>query len=145
MKRLLILSCSNTKKKSKDLLPAIERYDGINYRVIKKLQREGNFPDELDIGIISAKYGFLTPDIPIEYYDQKMTRKRALELQPEVSSELNEFLQNNGYSKIFVNLGKEYRLLLNGFDNAVSADYAEGSIGQKASQMKKWILSLNSK
>jgi len=127
-------------------LPAIERYDGINYRVIKKLQREGNFPDDLDIGIISAKYGFLTSDIPIDYYNQKMTKERAFELESRVSTEVNEFLQNNGYSKIFINLGKEYRLALNGFDEALPSNmeiiYAKGAIGQKASQMKEWLLSL---
>ena len=143
----MILSCSNAKKKSKGSLPAIERYDGINYRIIKKLQREGNFPADLDVVIISAKYGFLTPDIPIEYYDQKMTKERALELQSKVSSKLNEFLQNNGYSEIFVNLGKKYKLALNGFYETVPQNTkiidAEGGIGQKASRMKKWILNLN--
>jgi hypothetical protein len=29
-------------------LPAIERYDGVNFRILKKLQRKQNFPHDLN-------------------------------------------------------------------------------------------------
>ena len=54
---LLILSCSQRKRKDPGFLPAIERYDGVNFRVIKKLGRQSRLLKNLDILIISAKYG----------------------------------------------------------------------------------------
>lgn len=54
-KYLLILSCSKTKKNI-DRTPAIELYDGMYYKVLKK-----NYPTNanLDILILSAKYGLI--------------------------------------------------------------------------------------
>jgi hypothetical protein len=49
MSRLLILACSARKRLDKSALPAIERYDGVNFRVLKKLQREQNFPNDLNV------------------------------------------------------------------------------------------------
>ncbi len=34
--RLLILACSATKREGKTALPAIELYDGVNFRVLRK-------------------------------------------------------------------------------------------------------------
>ena len=53
---LLILACSQRKLDNKELLPAIERYDGGSYRVIRKAQREKCNLDNIEILILSAKY-----------------------------------------------------------------------------------------
>ena len=143
MANLLILSCSDRKVKGTIPMPALERYDGVNYRVIKKLKRDGKFPKDLDIVIISARYGFLEPDDLIEYYDQNMTEERALELRPDVLASLEEFLKDRNYEEIFVNLGKTYLLALNGFKKFLSDKtkviYAEGGIGQKMKKMEEWL------
>jgi cytoplasmic iron level regulating protein YaaA (DUF328/UPF0246 family) len=65
MPRLLILACSARKRLDRSALPAIERYDGVNFRILKKLQREHAFPHDLDVLILSAKYGLLSPETPI--------------------------------------------------------------------------------
>jgi cytoplasmic iron level regulating protein YaaA (DUF328/UPF0246 family) len=80
MPRLLILACSARKRLDRSALPAIERYDGVNFRILKKLQREHAFPHDLDVLILSAKYGLLRPETPIEAYNLKMTEARAAEL-----------------------------------------------------------------
>ncbi len=49
MSRLLILACSARKRLETRALPAIERYDGVNFRVLKTLQREQNFPNDLNV------------------------------------------------------------------------------------------------
>jgi hypothetical protein len=49
MPRLLILACSARKRLDKSALPAIERYDSVNFRILKKLQREQNFPNDLNV------------------------------------------------------------------------------------------------
>jgi len=41
---------------------------------MNKIKRENRFSKSLDIIIISAKYGFLRPNDPIEYYDLGWTK-----------------------------------------------------------------------
>jgi hypothetical protein len=143
MKRyLLILSCSQRKRRDPGLLPAIERYDGVNFRVLRKLRREDAWPDNLEVLIVSAKYGLLKENDDIEYYEQKMTGERAIELQDSVGGKLGAIVRDKGYQEIFVNLGKGYLPVLG--DCEALADmkvvYASGGIGHKMAQMRKWIL-----
>jgi hypothetical protein len=56
---LLILGCSQRKRPDSGLLPAIERYDGVNFRILQKAKREEYLPENLDILILSAKYGLI--------------------------------------------------------------------------------------
>ena len=76
---LMIISRSDKKNIQPGLLPAIQRYKGAWYGVINKLKREWNLPDNLDILIISAKYGLINSEMQIENYDQKMDYTRARE------------------------------------------------------------------
>jgi hypothetical protein len=66
--RLLILSCSQRKRPDAILLPALERYDGPMFRVLRKFLRE-NPSKELhpDVYILSAQFGLISADqlIPI--------------------------------------------------------------------------------
>lgn len=53
--RLLILSCSQRKRSTSNLLPAIERYDGPAFQVLRKFLRE--FPleaESLDVYILKV-------------------------------------------------------------------------------------------
>ena len=109
---LLILACSQRKRPDAGLLPALERYDGVNFRVIHKAEREGYLPENLDILILSAQYGVIEADTLIENYDLKMTKQRAKELQTEVSKSLDNFLTKTAYDEICVNLGKTYLIAL---------------------------------
>lgn len=77
---LLIISCSQRKRSDSGLLPAVEWYDGVNFRVIRKAQREGYWPKNLDLLILSAKHGLLKPDVLLEDYDLRMTRERAFSI-----------------------------------------------------------------
>jgi hypothetical protein len=97
----------------------------------------------LDVLILSAKYGLLTADTPIEKYDQRMTQERALQLQRIVAEELDDRLTSIRYDEVFVNLGQMYQVAL-----ALSLElpclgarvhYARGGIGEKMAQMKRWL------
>lgn len=143
MKRyLLILSCSQRKRRDPGLLPAIERYDGVNFRVLRKLKREDVWLDNLDVLIISAKYGLLKDSDDIEYYEQKMTRERAIELQDSVNRKLCAILRDKEYQEIFVNLGKSYLPVLGNGEALADRKviYASGGIGRKMAQMREWIV-----
>ena len=147
MTRLLIIGCSASKRPDPVPLLAGERYTGMFYRVIAKTRREGQWPSDLHVAIISAKYGFLLEESPgVECYDQKMDRKRALELQEEVGRTLDEFLQRVPCQEVFIALGAPYRLtlvrslILEKLENEGNIHFCITSgIGKMLHQTKNWI------
>jgi Arc/MetJ-type ribon-helix-helix transcriptional regulator len=81
--RLLILSCSARKRRSPATpIAAIERYDGVWYRVLRawlRLHGDGR----LEIIIISAKYGVITGNDEVEWYDEVITPGALLSTGPK--------------------------------------------------------------
>lgn len=140
----LIISCSKSKNKFLDEGRAIDIYTGINYKTIKKLGRENKLPKNLDILIISAKYGLINSNTIIRRYELKMTKNIALKLQSETIHKLKELFSKKQYDEIFVNLGREYMFSIKGFEQFLLNDtkiiYAKGGIGQRLSQMRIWLL-----
>ena len=144
-RKLLLIACSSRKVRTKGLLPAIERYDGVTYRVIRKAMREGYFPPNVEIKILSAKFGLIDSETRIPYYDRRMDKERAIEIRPQVLDNLEKVFQGNEYSDVFVNMGKTYLLATNGWHDMVRHNVrvisARGGIGSKAKHMKQWLLS----
>ena len=137
---LLILSCSKQKKRLSEV-SAIELYDGPFYRMVRK-----SGLTNLDIFIISAKYGLISAYDTISYYNQVMSVQRAKELAEGVKLKLERALENNGYGEIFINLGKTYALALENSKKVLS-DYnvywARGQIGERLNQLKRWLSKIN--
>ena len=115
-KSLLIISCSGRKDKTPELIPALMRYKGPLYTTLHKASRERRFPKSLDILIVSAKYGLLKSDEPIEDYDQRIDDNRAKELRPSIQKKFEAFLDGKDYDQLFNGLWKDYQALLEGFD-----------------------------
>jgi cytoplasmic iron level regulating protein YaaA (DUF328/UPF0246 family) len=89
-------------------LPAIKGYDGKIFLTLRKALREG-LGHNVDVLIISAKYGLLRATDEISYYEERMTKQKAHELKDRVLSKLKLLVTNGGnYRKIFVMLGKDY-------------------------------------
>lgn len=141
---LLIMACSQRKCVTPGVLPALQRYDGVYFRVLRKVRRECYWPAKLDVLIVSAKYGLVEADTPIAHYDVRMTRERATYLRPLVVPVLAERIASRAYTEIFLNMGKTYHTAINGWDVSLTRDitivYAKGGIGRKASQMRTWLL-----
>jgi len=140
---LLIISCSKRKASlPKVRVPAIDLYDGPFYRIIRKAFREHGRPDNLDIMILSAKYGLITHNEIIANYDQKMTISRAKVLSSPVRVRLADTLKENRYEKVLINLGKLYMLALDGSRDLLD-EYnvccASGRIGERIKQLKEWL------
>lgn len=140
MQRLLILSCSQRKSPDEGLLPAVERYDGPAYRVLRKYLREA--PQSVDSYVLSARYGFTRSTEPLPAYDDRITPERALALRPSVSRGISEVLANNLYARVFLFLGPAYVQVLE--DSLFTADnfavkWAQGSIGERVSQLYDWL------
>src|ERR687889_181325 len=86
--RMLILACSRRKRSDERLLPAIERYDGPAFRVLRRFLREGS-ANAQSVLILSAEYGLIAHNLRIAAYDRVMTPARARELRPLILAKLN--------------------------------------------------------
>jgi cytoplasmic iron level regulating protein YaaA (DUF328/UPF0246 family) len=143
---LLIVACSQRKRCDADLLAAIERYDGGNYRLLRKAKRDGYLPENLDILILSAKYGLITSSSPIAFYEQRMDKARALELQSQTTSLLGEYAKQHSYQQVYVDLGADYYPAIGDIKEifqGASVIYAQGRIGERLANLKKWLQTIN--
>lgn len=140
MRRLLILSCSQRKLASEAELLAIHRYDGQAYRVLRGYLRATS-DAQLDVHILSAKFGLIPSDRLVPWYDQKMTKQRAAELHDSVDAGLREIVEATVYEAIFVASGAIYRGALGNALDDVDADIGvtSGPIGVQLSQLKAWL------
>lgn len=142
-RRLLILSCSQRKHETQELLPAIERYNGPLFFVLRRFLREcPRQARQLDVYILSAAYGLIPGDFPIAWYDRKMNLSRAIELQPYVNTTFLD-LPRYKYASICFVLGTTYLKAFAGTQGLIP-DHTEpiiahGPIGKKQTQLKKWL------
>lgn len=142
-RRLLILSCSQRKCTSPASLPAIERYNGPFYFVLRRFLRKcPRRASLLDVHILSAAYCLIPADFPTPWYDRKMNMSRAVELQPQVSTTFSDIARGN-YDSICFAMGKTY---LKAFENALEliprhteSIFAHGRIGEQQAQLKEWL------
>ena len=138
-RRLLIIPCSRTKAITPGLLPAWERYQGRVYRLLKELASQQQFPNSIDIVIISGKYGFLRPFDLVELYDQPMTAELASKHCREVQERLSAMCDSNRYWDCFVLLEPEYLAVLG--DLHIPNVHIERKIDQSSlERLKQWIM-----
>ncbi len=144
MKSLLVISCSKTKINKRNSVPAFELYNGFFYKIIKKLQADGKFPNDMDILILSAKYGIIKPNTKIRYYDQIMTEDRAVYLNGETHEKLAKLIEQNNYDKIILNLGRTYKITVEGYEKLINPKREiieiSGGLGERASMMKNILI-----
>jgi len=147
-KKLIIVSASSSRKReSKEPIPAIERYNGIYFRTLRKYLREGKLRNT-DILINSKKFGLIRSNKKIPYYEPSPGNWGSLGLNKETVDRIRKKNLHklkklvNAYSEIYVNVGREYMKLIEGFENFTSCKiiYATGrGLGPKALHMKEWI------
>jgi hypothetical protein len=144
MPRLMIISCGATKRHDPGLLPAIERYSGPPYRTLRASLRELAQARRPAIRILSAEFGLIAAETPIPDYDHRMTPARASELAEQVRLSLWLALEHGGYAATFISLGADYwpALALDPTDRAHLGELtvAQGGIGQRMAQLKRWLL-----
>lgn len=143
--RLLIIACSQTKKNLGKPAPAWEVYDGTAFRIIKKMQREGTMPSDVDILILSAKYGLLKPSDSIHFYNQKMDTHRAKAMQKGCICLLAGWFGKHEYQEIFLGLPQVYMLAVSPFSiwlpescRLTTIENIQG-FGPRSVALKEWI------
>jgi len=155
MYRFLLLSCSQRKNLASGLLPAIERYDGPAFQVLRKYCKTDNANLPLTY-ILSAEYALIPADRPIELYDRKMTPDRASELQPVVKQQLNEIISKQAtlIDDALISLSGNYLSALGITENTIdispiklwtdktnidSMPQAHGRIGRRMATLYDWL------
>jgi cytoplasmic iron level regulating protein YaaA (DUF328/UPF0246 family) len=142
MRTLLVQSCSATKNQVTEPTRALDVYDGYFFRILKKAIREGSFRSDIDICILSAKYGLIDAEDAISTYDQRMTPSRAQELHESVTDDIRKRVREVEYNKIVLNLGKEYLQAVKDLSEVVDIKVSTiegGGIGSKGKELKRFV------
>lgn len=139
-KQLLVLGCSQTKRTTAGELPALDRYDGTHYRVVRKFLREHVWPADLSVAILSAEHGLFGGLKPIANYDLRMHPTRAQELAASCKSTLSNW--STTHDRIHFALGKDYLPAVNDWiasDLKGRSEIFEGEIGMKSHHIKNFL------
>ncbi len=105
-KKLLILGCAGRKRGSDRPLPALDRYDGPTYRVVRKFLREYRWPEDVSIAVLSAEHGLFGILKGIQNYDKRMDSATARAKVAECSTILDRWATS--HRSVHVSLGKDY-------------------------------------
>jgi hypothetical protein len=142
MRRCLILSCSKTKLNDPKPLPAVQRYDGPPFRVYRLFLKNGSsLLKNVDLYVLSAQYGLIAGDTPVDDYDQRMTSTRAVEINPQVLRQMTTILQRD-YSDIFILLSKVYLYALNGYEtlnSQATIRVTRSAEGKRLRELRHWL------
>ena len=143
-RRLLILSCSQRKRSDETPLPAIERYNGPLFKILRKFVREQpSKAYELDVLILSTKYGLIPDDTLISNYDHRMTHVRAEELRPQILEKLEQKLSGGKYQRLLITMGENYLMALNGYEKLIpdnlQVTISSGSYGRQQVKFYEWL------
>lgn len=107
------------------------------------MQRDNLFPQDVEVKIISAKFGLIDATTLIPLYDLRMNAQRADHLRSDVQKRLKEILATEPYFEIYVDLGADYLTTLEGFAVQTEARMliANGRIGERLHKLKEWLSS----
>lgn len=148
MKRL-ILSCSQRKNYAAGLLAAVDRYDGINYKVLRRFYRSSQ--EQIDVYVLSARYGLISITEKIPHYDHSMTSSRADELSDVVLKQAEQFFLDPltlAEDRFFIGLGGQYHRAFSDVTRAIEGraplTIANGSSGKRIAQLHDWLYEGNS-
>jgi hypothetical protein len=141
--RLLILKCSARKRGGAELIPAIERYDGPLWQVLRSfLRQQPLFAADLDVYVLSAAFGLIPASQAIPPYDQMMAPERADELRPAVLERFHA-LVGNGYRDLCLGLSQPYLRAMSDWKTLVPSGVAvtltDGPMGMKLGQLRAWL------
>ncbi len=141
-KKLLILGCSERKRESPESLPALDRYDGPSYRILRRFLREFLWPRDVSIAVLSAKYGLFGVLKAIDHYNTRMDQDTAKSNAQRCSAILQRWADD--HTSIHLSLGKDYLPALQPARDSLSThryhiEVFEGGIGEKNRRVKNFL------
>lgn len=142
MARALILACSRRKRQEPAKIPALTRYEGPTFQVLRRYLRSQP-ADPPDIWILSSEFGLIPADWPIPDYDYEMTAQRAEELRAVILERFRPLWERKPYTELFVCAARHYlhalEPCLTPLQGKVTLRHAHGSIGGRAAQLHDWL------
>lgn len=139
-----MLSCSQRKRSTQGLLPALERYNGPAYQVLNKFLRvHPSQAQSLDVYILSAEFGLIPSVQRISDYDRRMTPQRVKELRQPTLGKLKQILISKQYQEFFISMGRDYLRVLNGYESLTTTNLnvivSQRSMGVKLAELRNWL------
>ena len=137
--KLLILGCSGLKRDSAGLLPALDRYDGPAYRVLRKFLREHHWPTNVSVGVLSAEHGLFGIFKHIANYDKRMDRQTAKAKAGQCSTVLTKWADT--HATIDIAVGQDYLPAIQPAleQITITPTVFDGAIGEKLTQVKNFL------
>ena len=138
-RKLLIVGCSAVKRTSGGFLPALDRYDGPVYRVMRRFLRDHRWPDDVSVGVLSAEHGLFGIFKNIEHYDKRMDRTTAALQAPSCTATLSRWAPD--HRSVHISVGKDYLPAIQpGISElGLSPFFLRGGIGSKQQQVKTFF------
>ena len=139
-----MLACSQRKRLDAGVLPAIDRYDGPAFRLLRRYQRQNSVLC-VDVKTLSAKYGLISTDYSLPYYDCRITKEQSEILHRQVIPELETVFSSRTYTNLLICLGKDYLKAIYGYEaiipQGITVQIAIGGMGRKLSILHDWLYS----
>jgi len=146
MSRLLVLACSATKSSAPGLVPARERYTGPIWQTYRAADPRGELAR---LTVLSAKYGWIDGETPIENYDQKMTAL-CVPSATDRSQQLLELGRLDDIEEICIVGGHLYQAAANAYLDEIRARYPNvrirricDQIGFMRQHLRAWLTEQN--
>ena len=142
MRRLVIVSASQRRVPDPNPVPAIDRFDGVYFRILRKHLREGKLKD-VDILVVSDRHGIVGANDVVPFYPPSEKIKVEEHLRISNLKKIGDILKRTPYSEIYVVCGKDFQAFIKGFEEGINVPvtYCQGrGLGPKARSLKNWIL-----
>lgn len=143
---LLILGPSYRRRKSNGSLPAIERYDGLFFRVARKYLKGAR---KVDSAVMVDDLSLVDDITPLPNIEPQGPHWGAKKISDDIVEKakaknrdfLDKKLRRKRYSEVFISMGKDYAQALPVLDEyPVKVVFpASGGPGPKARALSEWL------
>ncbi|MEM2466757.1 MAG: hypothetical protein QXZ47_05670 [Candidatus Bathyarchaeia archaeon] len=146
-RRLLVLGPSFRRRREGGLLPALERFDGLFYRVARKYLSSVK---DVDVVVMVDDLTLVDGDKPLAYREpvgsewgkQKFSKEVLDKARAKNEDFLRKRLKNGRYSEVYLAMGRRYAEALPDLEEyGVEVVFpTSGGPGPKAQALKEWIM-----
>jgi hypothetical protein len=146
MRLMLILGPSFRRNRSEESLSAVERYDGLFFRVARKYLSSMK---DVDVVVMADDLTLIDGDTPLQYREPEgeqwgqQSFPETIVKNAKIKNEgfLTKKLRNGRYSEVFISMGKTYAKALPDITKyGVRVEFpASGGPGPKAQALREWI------
>jgi len=143
---LLILGPSFRRKKSSGSLPAIERYDGLFFRIARKYLKDIRDVDSTvmvdDLSLVDDTAPLPNIEPEGQHWGARKISKDSVERAKVKNRDfLDKKLRKRKYSEVFISMGKDYAQALPPLNQyALKVIFpASGGPGPKARALREWL------